>query len=179
MPSHRWLTALVVLLWVGICALLLTSVAAVRPGGPIDLGQDLVVGLLSLSFASVGAVLLIRVPSNRIGWLLTSVGAAVAVGLGASGIADVGLNVHPGSVPGAVWFEWVAQWASGPVTTLVAGFLPMLYPTGRLPGRRWRPVAFLGAASIAVTIALNAFTPFPSGYVPAGVENPLLIDPSI
>lgn len=177
--SPRWLRGLVALLWVGICALLLISVAAVRPGGPIDLGQDLVVALLALSFGSVGAVLLVRLPANRIGWLLTSVGAAVAVGLGAGGIADLGLNVHPGSVPGAIWFEWVAQWASSPVTTLVAGFLPLLYPTGRLPGTRWRPVALIGAASIAVTVALNAFTPFTPGNVPAGVENPLLIDPSI
>ena len=179
MSAPRLRRVLVAVVWVGIVTLLMISVAAVRPGGPIDLGQDVVVVLLALSFASVGAVLLVRVPGNRIGWLLTSVGAAVAVGVGAGAIADVGLNVHPGSVPGAVWFEWVAQWASSPVLTLVAGFLPMLYPTGRLPGPRWRPLAILGAAAIAVSVTQSAFTPFSPGSVPAGIESPLVAESSI
>ncbi|HLX35605.1 MAG TPA: hypothetical protein VKR30_10250 [Candidatus Limnocylindrales bacterium] len=179
MSSGRWLQALVGLLWVGVCALLAISVAAVRPGGPIDLGQDVVVALLALSFTSVGVVLVVRVPGNRIGWLLTAAGTLVAVGLGGGAIADQGLNVHPGTIPGAVWFEWVAQWASSPVTTLVAGFLPMLYPSGRLPSRRWRAVAIIGWASIATGVADGAFTPFSPGNVPVGVGNPLLASDQI
>jgi hypothetical protein len=41
--------------------------------------------------------------------------------------------------------------------------LPMLYlllfPTGRLPSRRWRPVAWLTVAFVVVGVVLASFSP--------------------
>jgi hypothetical protein len=35
----------------------------------------------------------------------------------------------------------------------------LLFPTGRLPGRRWRPLAWLVVAFVSVGVALSAFSP--------------------
>ena len=163
------------ILWLAMCALMVASVATVRPGGPIDSGEALILGTVAFSFGSVGAILVFRLPGNLIGWLLATIGLAIAAGIGTGGLADLGLNVHPGAVPGAIWFAWLTQWAAAPVTALVAGFLPLLYPTGHLPSRRWRPLAILAGLSIATTICVNAVGPFSPGVYPPGTENPLLI----
>jgi hypothetical protein len=45
---------------------------------------------------------------------------------------------------------WVSQWAWAPGLGLLLTFVPLLFPDGRLPSRRWRPVAWLSAIPIVV-----------------------------
>ena len=67
--------------------------------------------------------------------------------------------MHPGALPGALWAGWVSSW----VWTL--GFLPLatlgilLFPDGRLPGPRWRVVAWLDAAALGIFSLSNAVLP--------------------
>jgi hypothetical protein len=49
----------------------------------------------------VGTILVTRLPANRIGWLLLVGGLLFAASGGVSGLADYGLNVHPG-IPASV-----------------------------------------------------------------------------
>ncbi|HYK94501.1 MAG TPA: hypothetical protein VE011_01355 [Candidatus Dormibacteraeota bacterium] len=178
-PGGRGLRLAIGGLWVVLCALIVITLLTARVGGPTDPSKLVIVCLLALSFGSVGAVLLVRLPGNRIGWLLAAVGFAVAAGISSAGLADQGLNIHPGLVPGALWLAWLSQWASAPVQTLVVGFLPLLFPTGRLPSRRWWPLAVLGGIGIGLSVAVNAVGPFTPGAFPAGIENPLLAPASI
>ena len=92
------------------------------------------------SFGGCGAVLAWFRPRHPVGWLLALSGCAQ----GATGVAGVGLAV--GTVEGwselalrlfATVFSWGWPWSMG-----LGFFLALLlFPDGRLPGQRWRPVA--------------------------------------
>jgi hypothetical protein len=127
-----------------------------------------------LAFAAVGAVILGRHPSNRIGRL------AMAVGLGGSivGVLDSYVRATE-DLPGQPWVALVAS-VGFPLTLLPILLLVLLFPTGRLPSRRWRVVAGLLMAGSAVVAVGNAFTPAFSDYrqanplgIPAFTDSPL------
>jgi hypothetical protein len=137
-------------------------------------GSDLVAsvaqGVAALSFATVGAVLASRLPGNVIGWLLALGGLCFALISGAAGLAELGLIVHPGSVPGAIWFAWLTQWIWAPAIGAVIG-LALVYPTGRLLSARWRGVAVAAVLVIALLAVGSAVTPWSDGLFPE--QNPL------
>jgi hypothetical protein len=148
------------------------SLATSWSGNLGDLLPLLTLNLVTLSFATVGAILVSRVPRNVIGWLLASGGFCFAVDNGATGLADYGLIAHPGGLPGAIWFAWLSQWLWAPAIGSVFG-LALVYPPGRLLSPRWRPVAIAGALIIGLISFGAATGPWPAGMFPE--PNPLLI----
>jgi hypothetical protein len=122
---------------------------------------------------SVGAVLVSRLPRNRIGWLLAIGGLVLAVSGATSGLADYGLNIHPGSVPGAIWFAWTSQWAWAPEIAILFILLPLFYPTGRLLSSRWRVAVAMAAVVLLVGGIGSALSPWDPDPYP--VENPLAL----
>jgi hypothetical protein len=72
--------------------------------------------------------------------------------------ATYALVVHPGSLPGGELVGLVSSWIWVPVIGLLI-FLLLLFPNGRLPTRRWRPVAWTGAAVIAMGAINEALVP--------------------
>jgi hypothetical protein len=89
-----------------------------------------------------------RVPRNAIGWLLGLIGLSLAFTMLTEQYALRGLAVAPGSLPAAR----LAGWLSG--VMFVFTFAPMffvvlLFPDGRLPSRRWRPVLWAMFAVLA------------------------------
>src|SRR5271165_6907900 len=50
----------------------------------------------------VGAVLVLRLPRNRVGWLLWLGGVLIAISTGIGGVATDGLVTNPGRIPGAI-----------------------------------------------------------------------------
>jgi hypothetical protein len=133
-------------------------------------------GVLSVA---VGVVLVTRLPRQRIGWLLWAGGLLIAITRITQGLADHGLTTDPGSVPGAIWFGWVNAWVGLPAVVMLPLFLPLLYPTGRLPSTRWRVVAGGGIAGLVGATLSAAFGPFPTGNYPPNVVNPLAIGGSV
>jgi hypothetical protein len=131
--------------------------------------------LAVLSLATVGAILVIRLPRHLIGWLLLACGFLIAVNLGTSGVADYGLNVHPGSVPGAIWLAVLSGLTWVPFNAGLGLYLPLLYPSGHLLSPRWRPVAFLGVVAILFSTVQHALGPFTFGAFPSADQNPLAI----
>jgi signal transduction histidine kinase len=110
---------------------------------------------------AVGALIVSRHPGNAVGWIFCGSGLAVAFtsfGLHYSGRA---LLVAPGSLPAgheANWLVVVVQLGWVPLFT----FLPLLFPDGRLPSRRWRPLAWatgLVMAGLAVVLAAGKGRP--------------------
>ena len=87
-----------------------TSLATAWLTRPDDLISAFALGLVALSFATAGAVLVSRLPYNVIGWILAIGGLCFAIENGATGLANLGLSLHPGSVPGAIWFAWLSEW---------------------------------------------------------------------
>jgi hypothetical protein len=137
-----------------------------------DLVGSVAQGVAALSFATVGAFLASRLPGNVIGWLLALGGLCFALISGAAGLADLGLTVHPGSVPGAIWFAWLTQWIWAPAIGAVI-LLALVYPTGWLLSARWRPVALAAVLILAFLSFGSAVIPWPDGLFPVG--NPLQI----
>lgn len=129
-------------------------------------------GLTAISFVTVGAVLVSRLPTNPIGWLLASGGFWFGLGNGGTGLGNYGLIGHPGSLPGAVWFAWLSEWTWAPAVGAIL-LLVLVYPTGRLLSPRWRPEAVGAVFLIALLAFGGAFGSWTDGLFP--VPNPLAI----
>src|SRR4249920_1833412 len=114
-------------------------------------------------FATVGALLAWKRPGNPIGWLLAATGLTYA----AAAFALL-LVQFPGTRVWSHWLGWL--WLAG-ITFVV--FVLLLFPTGKLPSRRWRPVAWAAAAAAAGWVLGNAFAPVIITAVPSAVPNPI------
>jgi len=105
----------------------------------------------------VGALITVRRPQNTIGWIFCASGLLWAVGGAADAYAAYGLRSQNVSLPGEQVMAWLGSWTWAPPTGVLVTFLFLLFPDGRLPSRRWRPVAWLGAAGTAGITAAYAF----------------------
>ena len=115
------------------------------------------------AFATVGALLGWKRPANPIGWLLSATGLSYA-------FATVGLLLlqFPPTRGWGNWTGWMFFLGIGFVL-----FVLLLFPTGSLPTRRWRPVAWAGAAGLAAWALGNAFAPTLITVGPPPVRNPI------
>jgi hypothetical protein len=109
------------------------------------------------AFAVVGALIVDRAADNRIGWVCLGVGVGGAMVGFTQAFATYGAS-HPGT-PGILLAAWLQNWLWFPFIGLAFTFLPLLFPDGRLPSRRWRPVAWLSVFDIALLVVAFGFTP--------------------
>ena len=112
--------------------------------------ENLLTGLAFLSFPATGALIASRRPANAIGWLLLGIGLMAALLIASMGYAVYGLETNEQGAPGATLAAWFVAWLWFPLITMIPTFLPLLFPTGSPPSRRWRPVAWLTGALLAV-----------------------------
>ena len=106
---------------------------------------------------TVGAVVSSRRPENPIGWLLLLSGLAISINHFGAQYAIYALLAQPGSLPAGEALAWIASWLL-PIYSGLQVFYLLLFPTGRLPSRRWRPLAWLTVAYILVGVILSAFS---------------------
>ncbi len=87
------------------------------------------------AFAVVGALVAART-GNRLGWLFLAAGTVGAVTVATNAYAA---RAATAELPAAAWVGWIFTVILGIVAPLF--FLtPLLFPDGRLPSPRWRPV---------------------------------------
>jgi hypothetical protein len=139
--------------------------------------NDVVAIAVFLVAAVVGALVASRLPENPIGWLL--VGPAVFLGL--SGLSDgyVALAVDRGHTGGLG--QWAALYSDKVFLAFFAMlfFIPLLFPDGRLPSRRWRVLLWAGVAALivsAVGVLLNPgkLDTYRQLTNPVGVDSPVV-----
>jgi MFS family permease len=130
--------------------------------------------VFALSFASVGALVASRRPDSPLGWIMCGAGLAYAVGGVSIAYVESTLAREDDDVLVTV-MDWVSGWVwmlgIGPAAT----FLLLLFPTGRLPSRRWLPVARAAAVALALMVAGIALTPLPGAEVAAALGSLLLL----
>jgi hypothetical protein len=112
--------------------------------------------LFAISFPVVGALIATHRPHNPLGWIFCAVGLSQALEVFTYEYGVYALRTAPGTVPGGPLAIWAAQLVWPPGIGLLLTFVPLLFPTGRLPSRRWRPVAWLSALPIALIPSLTA-----------------------
>ena len=113
-----------------------------------------------LPFPFVGALIASRRPSNPIGWICLAVGLLWMLNLLTSSYVVYGLRVAaPGSVPYPAAIGSFGEWL-GPTAVLLFGtYLILLFPEGKLPSSRWRPVAWLCVAVAVSNVVLTTISP--------------------
>src|SRR5215210_307188 len=102
-------------------------------------------GVPLLVYASVGAFVASRRPTNLVGWLLCAIGFVLALVGFSVPYADYALIGHPGtSLPGGVVMACISQ-SLVALTTLIPAvtLLILLFPDGRLPDRSLRAVPWV------------------------------------
>jgi hypothetical protein len=131
--------------------------------------------VVNVAVPVAGFVLVSRRPGNRIGWLFLVAGLALGLSGFSNQYALHALVADRGSLPAGRVFAWLANWV-WMIQTAMLAFLFLLFPTGRLRSRRWRPAAwFVGGAFAFTTVwALIAATrswahPFNSSSSAAGL----------
>lgn len=144
-----------------------TAAAGVTAGALMESGlpapvQQWVFAVLGTLMAALGWLLASRRPGIVYGWLLLA--AATCLGLGALG---VGLAVRTelfglSAVLSSLYCVYYG---------LFWIYIPLLFPDGRLPSRRWRPVAWAGGVALAVQTAATAVMP----VTLYGQQNPLAL----
>jgi len=112
----------------------------------------------ALAYSGVGALIAMRQPANRIGWLLLLTGVLSSVCLAASGYALFALVIAPGSLPLGIWGIWTFSWLIWLVLVAIPLVL-LVFPDGRLPSRRWWVVAAVLVASGGLLAGLKMLGP--------------------
>jgi len=119
---------------------------------------DVAFGAFGAGSTIAGTLIVVRQRGNVIGWLLLAVPLWAAFAFVAGDYATYALVTAPGSLPAGPAAAWIDRWAIVP-TLSIPILLFLLYPDGRVPSRRWRPVLWLACAAPAVTALLFALTP--------------------
>ena len=165
-----WTLALMSFVVMGVFRYLNSSTPTAAPRNPLVL--DFGYWLLFVSFATVGALVASRWPKNAIGWIFCWLGLSFSLGSASEEYALYALVTEAGSLPGAEGMLWLTAWFGGPIVFAVFALVFLLFPNGRLPSRRWRPVVWLELVAIVCLVA-NAFEPGPLGNLGLGlVSNP-------
>jgi hypothetical protein len=121
------------------------------PGEQSGLFGAVTMGLVTVGFSTVGALVVSRHPSNLIGWIFSGVGLISAANGFAEAYARRAFVVAPGSLANGALAVWAQNWLWIPLIGVTATFSLLLFPDGRLPSRRWRPIVWTSTAAIAAT----------------------------
>jgi hypothetical protein len=122
--------------------------------GELTPWRDQTVSLLGIIGAPIlGGLIASRLPRNPYGWLWLGFGLGLAFQSLAQSYGAYGLVVEPGSLAAPKTISHVLQ-LGGQVALTLAPLLMLLFPTGRLPSRRWRPLAWTSTTAGAVLLFL-------------------------
>jgi hypothetical protein len=127
-----------------------------------DALSDLLLYVPFLVFPIVGSLIASRHPKNPVGWICLAVGLFWML----SAVGDQYEAENTVMIDALIQAIWV------PPVGLLGIYLILLFPDGKLPSRRWRPLAwFSGVVMVLASLGIT-FGPGPLEGHP-GVRNPL------
>ena len=162
-------------------AVLLVGLILAAPGGAPSGAIDVytfIFLVLPPIYASVGAVIVSRAAGNRVGWVILLIGLLMAAEDLSGNYSSFAATTGGSWLPVAQWMDWLSAWAWLPVVVAALALLPIYFPDGRAPSKRWQPVIWLiaGASSIALIGLMFSPSDIVNGGSPARFPNPVGID---
>jgi signal transduction histidine kinase len=103
-----------------------------------SLALELLGDLPFAGFVLVGLLVVAARPANRVGWWMLSGGVCSALGSAGVALAEHGILVDPGSVPGVPALAITGQGLRGLGWAVLTLVVPALFPDGRVKDARWR-----------------------------------------
>jgi signal transduction histidine kinase len=156
----------------------LLTVSGAMVAGHVPWVELVVWPVVVMASPTVGLLVALRRPRNLVGWVLLVNGLLLALEGFAEGYANFDLVDDRGSLPAsrlaALWTE--ASWPLMFAPLTAVGFL---FPDGRLPSPRWRPVAIGAVASFVGLTCVELVAPWNLAEDPPfeAVESPLPVLP--
>ncbi len=143
-----------------------------RLTGRISL-SDQIISIVFFTFSLLGALLISRRPDHPVGWILAAIGLVVIFPAAESYTAFVLMSGNPLNLL-AILGVWANEVYWIPLIVLIFIYLPLLFPDGRLPSRRWTIPAWIPGISAAGLAVLGAFRETLTGMVtPFQIANPI------
>ncbi len=141
-----------------------------------NIAEDFFVSAGFGMFTVVGALLVAKRPGNLIGWILST--ASLLMGNAALETYAAYVMTTRGRPDWlAVVGVWVNSWYWYTFIALAFIYLPLYFPDGRLPSRRWLPVAVIPGIGVLVVVVLGMLADTLRGQdVPYRIENPIGIE---
>ncbi len=135
---------------------------------------ELAVFALFLAFPVVGTLISTRRPENAVGWVCLAAGLCwMSIGIEEQWNAYVLASTGEPLV--SVTYVALTQGLWVPPVGLLGIYMILLFPDGKLPSRRWRPLAWFAGVLMVFLVLAFAFLPGPLEGFP-GVRNPLGIE---
>src|SRR5215210_6410245 len=110
---------------------------------------------LAVGYSVIGAIIASRLPNHPVGWICCAIGLIAAVDHFAGEYCLYALVAQPHPLAGGREMLWLQGWFWMLFIGLIV-FLLLLFPTGRLPSRRWRPFAWASVAIISVGVIYSS-----------------------
>jgi hypothetical protein len=118
--------------------------------------EEIALTIAFSAFPVVGALIASRRPRNAIGWMFIAIGFVTSALVVGQGYAHYGLVLHPErDLPWTTLAAWIENWGWLPLIGTILTLLLLLFPMGRPPSRRWKPVAWLAGGYISVITMLS------------------------
>ena len=153
---HSWLAlAVVVFLFVGLTVLLLLGPQ--DPNFRRDPAGFVAFVCAFAAFGLVGALIIWQRPGNVLGWILAADGLLAVWGASADTYADSAYVAGGRMDPLYLAAVWTSLWYWFPLLGLTMIFTPLLFPDGKPPSPRWRPVVWAAGLALALITFLAAF----------------------
>jgi hypothetical protein len=130
--------------------------------------------VVAVTFPSLGLLIVSRRPEHPIGWLFCGAGLVAGLDHFCGEYAIYALLAQPDSLPAGQAAAWMSSWLWVPSNALLV-YVALLFPDGRLPSKRWKPVAWLVGIAAVVGVSVAAVLPVPICNV-CVIENPLGIE---
>ena len=128
-----------------------------------------------LTFSVVGAIIASRQPRNAIGWIFCGIGLVVGLNSLTGGYAEYRLAADSTRGRFAETAAWFSSWSWTLWVYVPTTFLLLLFPDGRLPSPRWRPVAWCAVLGLISLVAGTTLNPGPLENFPQ-ITNPYGVD---
>jgi class 3 adenylate cyclase len=127
-----------------------------------------------IGLAVIGGLIVDRQRGNAVGWIFMASSLGMATTTSAYSWVSLSHDRFHDGLPLTVFAAWLNSWIGIPSLVALVIFVPLLFPNGQLPSRRWRWAAYFGIVGIVLTSIGSALVAGPMSG--SSIENPIGIE---